>query len=179
MNTFVKFTAITYSVLSLIGCYNADSSTEDVCDMTILPTLGETIRFKPLKVETSWISGAPTEKGIKTYHSLDDFEQDYLIYTASYYDENIDFNSGQVLLVTFGENTFFEDEINVLSAEELTLETESGSEDYVLVSVTRTSPGTDCPTSDVISNSLAFIYIESNKKVLLKRTENSSSSCAQ
>lgn len=137
------------------------------------------VSFEMLKTDTAGNTGfLSNESKIKLLTSKLEFEEEFAKYEISQATQHLDFTSGQVLLIDYGRHgTTLEDKINVDAIVEYRLESESGINLYLIVKVTRTSPGNLCPVTDAIASPYIFLYIPSTKDVLVQRTHKTDTPC--
>ncbi len=134
--------------LSLSGC--ADEATAE-------DPLPES-EFSELQSGLHTDSNTYTQKQSKVIVSQKDYDKELLVYTSGS-PESIDFSTGKVLLVDMGQRNTGGYSIKVTSVDI--------SENYVVAHVNLIQPGQNCIVTDVLTNPYQFVFISTQKEVLI------------
>jgi hypothetical protein len=106
-------------------------------------------------------NGIYTRKQTKVISTQSEYDDELLNYTSSA-PADIDFTEGKVLLADMGQRNTGGYSIEVRSI--------NVAEQYVTVNIRLTKPGQNCVTTDAITNPYQFVFIPTQKEILV--TEN-------
>jgi len=99
-----------------------------------------------------------TQKQSKVIVNQEDYDKALLVYTSAS-PESIDFVTGKVLLVDMGQRNTGGYSIKVTSVDI--------SENYVVAQVNLMQPGQNCLVTDAITNPYQFVFIPTQKEILI------------
>lgn len=109
-----------------------------------------------------------TARKIQSFSTETSYSDELNLYTNDDIKENLDFSEGRVLLVDYGQRT---------AGYEIDIESLSDKGDYLELSINLYSPGDNCFYATVMIHPYYFIYIPSNKMIIVKEEYKKYQAC--